>query len=150
MEDIMDGALSDLQSFAKEPNPEGRRYTQEAELRLRNLVQENNHLLSVFAVLQDLRSFIQTSKDQLDDKNRHLASEEILDYIKTLEIMSGSVDEQWCTAQKRRRDRYRISVPEEQQGTGTGQPQDDNVTVIGSLVDIAAILEKLDWSMHYA
>ncbi|KAI4169891.1 MAG: hypothetical protein LQ343_005363 [Gyalolechia ehrenbergii] len=145
--DIMDAALSDLQSLGKEPNPEGRGYIQEAEHRLRNLIQGNNHLLSASPVLQHLRSFMQTSKDQFDDENRHLASKEILDYIKTLEILNGSFDEQWCTAQKRRRDKFRISTPEERQAK---QPRDDNVTVIGSSVDTAAMLDKLDWSVHFS
>ncbi|KAL9031193.1 MAG: hypothetical protein Q9196_000757 [Gyalolechia fulgens] len=149
MEDIMDAALSDLQCFAKEPNPDGRGYIQEAEIRLRDLVRENNHLLSVSPVVQQLRSFIQTSKDQFDDENRHLASQEILDYIKTLESINGSVDGQWLTAQKRGRDKYRIGISEEQQIGGTRQPQDGDVAIIGSSVDIAAILDKLDWSMHY-
>ncbi|KAL9005868.1 MAG: hypothetical protein Q9188_001376 [Gyalolechia gomerana] len=148
--DIMDAALSDLQCLGKEPNPEGRGYIQEAEHRLRNLIQGNNHNLSASPVLQHLRSFIQISKDQFDAENSHLASKEILDYIKTLEILNGSFDEQWCTAQKRRRDKFRFSTPEEQQAVGSKQPRDDNVTVIGSSVDTAAMLDKLDWSMHYS
>lgn len=147
IKDTMDAALSELACFAKEPNPEGRGYIQDAQNRLRNLIQKQKNLLSVSPMLQNLRSFIQTSKDRFDDVNTHL---EILDYIETLEIVTGSFDEQWYTAQKRRRNKNRTGMLEEHQVVEIQQPQDDNVTVIGSSVDIAASLDKLDWSTHYS
>ncbi|KAL8870136.1 MAG: hypothetical protein Q9198_007704 [Flavoplaca austrocitrina] len=149
-EHTLDLALADLHDFAKESNPEGRKYLQEAELLLRNLAQQGNNLPDVLPMFQELRSFIQTSRDQFDDKDRHLASEEILDYIKTIESMSGSLDEQWYTVRRKQRDKLKISVSEKQQVVDSAQPQTDDVTIIGSLIDNATILEKLDWSMHYS
>lgn len=147
----MDAVLSELQQFAGELNPEGRGYIQEAEHRLRNLNRGHTYLSGITPVLQDLRSFMQTSKELFDDGDRHLASKEILEYIETLETITGSFDEQWHTAQQRRRDKDRPGMLAEPQVVGTRrQLQDDNVTVIGSSVDITALVDRLDWSTLYS
>lgn len=125
-------------------NLEGRRYVQESMLKLTSMI--NSHSLGVVPqietkLINDLSEFIQMELRQNNFAVNESCAEEVLEYVVTLEAISKPIPSDWKLISNRRK-----QIKSVNKLSPDIESSYDETIVIGSSVNIAKVIEDLDFS----